>query len=192
MLTASKKTEELAYLGEVSSVPLQQTLRHLQVAFHNFFGKRAKYPRFKSRKKSRKSAELTTSGFRLSKGELTLAKMADPLDIVWSRPDRASRAGSPRPGCGPGLARSRSCTSWSGSLAASTGSSSTVTRSGDGQAERTAPNWPTTISATECFAALPGTVELDHVGAEVVGLHQPGQRAAFTQQHDVPRRDVLP
>ncbi|MFD5492563.1 RNA-guided endonuclease InsQ/TnpB family protein [Streptomyces sp. NPDC001812] len=86
MLTAWKKTEELAYLSEVSSVPLQQTLRHLQGAFTHFFAKRAKYPRFKSRKKSRKSAEYTTSGFRFRDGELTLAKMADPLDIVWSRP----------------------------------------------------------------------------------------------------------
>ncbi|WP_406385262.1 RNA-guided endonuclease InsQ/TnpB family protein [Streptomyces sp. NBC_01618] len=86
MLTAWKKTEELAFLNQVSSVPLQQTLRHLQTAFTNFFGKRAKYPRFKSRKKSRKSAEYTTSGFRFREGELTLAKMTEPLDIVWSRP----------------------------------------------------------------------------------------------------------
>ncbi|WSB35230.1 transposase [Streptomyces scopuliridis] len=86
MLTAWKKTEELAYLSEVSSVPLQQTLRHLQTAFTNFFSKRAKYPRFKSRKKSRKSAEYTTSGFRFRDGRLTLAKMSEPLDIVWSRP----------------------------------------------------------------------------------------------------------
>ena len=86
LLTAWKRTEELAYLNEVSSVPLQQTLRHLQVAFTNFFGKRAKYPRFKSRKKSRKSAEYTTSGFRFREGKLTPAKMAEPLDIVWSRP----------------------------------------------------------------------------------------------------------
>jgi putative transposase len=86
MLTAWKKTEELAYLSEVSSVPLQQCLRHLQTAFTNFFGKRAKYPRFTSRKKSRKSAEYTTSGFRFRDGKLTLAKMSEPLDIVWSRP----------------------------------------------------------------------------------------------------------
>ncbi|WP_406381448.1 RNA-guided endonuclease InsQ/TnpB family protein [Streptomyces sp. NBC_01618] len=86
MLTAWKKTEELAFLNQVSSVPLQQTLRHLQTAFTNFFGKRAKYPRFKSRKKSRKSAEYTTSGFRFRDGALTLAKMTEPLDIVWSRP----------------------------------------------------------------------------------------------------------
>ncbi|WP_405535273.1 transposase [Streptomyces sp. NBC_00075] len=86
MLTAWKKTEELAFLGDVSSVPLQQTLRHLQAAFTQFFAKRARYPRFKSRKRSRKSAEYTVSGFRFSDGELTLAKMSEPLDIVWSRP----------------------------------------------------------------------------------------------------------
>ncbi|MGW4048940.1 RNA-guided endonuclease InsQ/TnpB family protein, partial [Streptomyces sp. NPDC004721] len=84
--TEWKKTEELAYLGEVSAVPLQQALRHLQAAFAGFFGKRAKYPRFKSRKKSRRSAEYTTSGFRIRNGRLTLAKMDRPLDIVWSRP----------------------------------------------------------------------------------------------------------
>jgi putative transposase len=86
MLTAWKKTEELAYLNDVSSVPLQQALRHLQTAFTHFFGKRARYPRFKSWKKSRKSAEYTTSAFRFQDGRLTLAKMAQPLDIVWSRP----------------------------------------------------------------------------------------------------------
>jgi len=86
MLTAWKRTEELAYLNDVSAVPLQQTLRHLQMAFTNFFGKRARYPKFKSRKRSRKSAEYTTSGFRFRDGKLTLAKMAEPLDIVWSRP----------------------------------------------------------------------------------------------------------
>ncbi|MER5908482.1 RNA-guided endonuclease TnpB family protein [Streptomyces mirabilis] len=86
MLTAWKKTEELAYLNEVSSVPLQQTLRHLQTAFTHFFGKRAKYPRFKSRKTSRRSAEYTTSAFRFRDGALTLAKMTEPLAVVWSRP----------------------------------------------------------------------------------------------------------
>ncbi|MGW1947886.1 RNA-guided endonuclease InsQ/TnpB family protein [Streptomyces sp. NPDC001940] len=86
MLTAWKRTEELAFLNEVSSVPLQQTLRHLQTGFTHFFAKRARHPRFKSRKKSRKSAEYTTSGFRFRDGGLTLAKMNEPLDIVWSRP----------------------------------------------------------------------------------------------------------
>ncbi|WP_261951881.1 RNA-guided endonuclease InsQ/TnpB family protein [Streptomyces nigrescens] len=85
MLTEWKKSEELAYLSEVSSVPLQQSLRHLQAAFVSFWGKRTRYPRFKSRKRSRASAEYTRSAFRYRNGELTLAKMTDPLDIVWSR-----------------------------------------------------------------------------------------------------------
>ena len=86
MLTAWKKTNELAFLNDVSSVPLQQTLRHLQVAFTNFYAGRARYPRFKSKKKARRSAEYTTSAFRYRDGQLTLAKMTDPLNIVWSRP----------------------------------------------------------------------------------------------------------
>ncbi|GIH30525.1 transposase [Microbispora amethystogenes] len=85
-LTAWKRTEELTFLSEVSSVPLQQALRHLQAAFAHFFAKRAKYPTFKSRKKSRASAEYTRSAFRWRDGRLTLAKMDAPLDIVWSRP----------------------------------------------------------------------------------------------------------
>ncbi|MGA5823127.1 RNA-guided endonuclease InsQ/TnpB family protein [Kitasatospora sp. NPDC094028] len=86
MLTEWKRTEELAFLSEVSSVPLQQSLRHLQGAFSNFWQKRANYPRFKSKKKPCDSAEYTTSAFRYRNGRLTLAKMAQPLGIVWSRP----------------------------------------------------------------------------------------------------------
>jgi putative transposase len=83
LLTGWKRTEELAFLNEV---PLQQALRHLQAGFTNFFAKRARFPRFKSRKKSRASAEYTRSAFRWRDGMLTLAKMAEPLDIRWSRP----------------------------------------------------------------------------------------------------------
>ena len=86
LLTAWKRSEDLAYLGEVSSVPLQQALRHLQGAFAAFWEKRAAYPRFKSRKRSRASAEYTRSAFRYRDGQLRLAKMTAPLDIRWSRP----------------------------------------------------------------------------------------------------------
>ena len=85
-LTELKKTDDLGFLNEVSCVPLQQTLRHLQAGFTAFFAKRARYPRFKSKHKSRASAEFTVSGFRWRDGRLTLAKMTEPLDIVWSRP----------------------------------------------------------------------------------------------------------
>jgi putative transposase len=84
-LTGWKKEPELAFLNEVSSVPVQQTLRHLQTAYSNFFAKRAKYPSFK-KKRAGGSAEFTRSGFRFAAGKLTLAKMEAPLDIRWSRP----------------------------------------------------------------------------------------------------------
>ncbi|WP_330274461.1 transposase [Lentzea sp. NBC_00516] len=86
MLTDWKRDPDLSFLAEVSSVPLQQTLRHLQAAFTNFFAKRARHPRFKSRRRSRASAEYTRSGFRWRDGTLKLAKMITPLNIVWSRP----------------------------------------------------------------------------------------------------------
>ncbi|MFG1754271.1 RNA-guided endonuclease InsQ/TnpB family protein [Streptosporangium sandarakinum] len=85
-LTEWKRSEGLEFLSEVSSVPLQQALRHLQAGFANFFARRARYPTFRSRKKARASAEYTRSAFRRRDGALTPAKMDAPLDIVWSRP----------------------------------------------------------------------------------------------------------
>jgi putative transposase len=85
-LTAMKATEDLAWLNEVSSVPLQQAIRHQQVAFTNFFAGRARYPRYKSRN-GRQSAEYTRSGFRYRDGQLFLAKMDTPLAFTWSWPD---------------------------------------------------------------------------------------------------------
>ena len=85
MLTQWKKTEDYHWLSEVSSVPLQQSLRHLQDAFSKFWSKQNRYPRFKSRK-SRQSAAFTSSAFRWDGEHLTLAKTSAPLRIVWSRP----------------------------------------------------------------------------------------------------------
>src|SRR6266700_2761284 len=85
-LTALKATEELAWLNEVSSVPLQQAIRHQQVAYTNFFAGRARHPRYKSRT-GRQSAEYTRSGFRYRDGRLYLAKMDTPLEFAWSWPD---------------------------------------------------------------------------------------------------------
>ena len=47
-LTALKREPATAWLNEVSSVPPQQALRHLDRAFRNFFEGRAKYPAFKN------------------------------------------------------------------------------------------------------------------------------------------------
>jgi putative transposase len=85
MLTQLKQQEDYAWLNEVSCVPPQQALRHLDKAFRNFFEGRAKYPTFKKRR-NRQSAEYTTSAFKWDGTSLLLAKMSEPLAINWSRP----------------------------------------------------------------------------------------------------------
>ena len=84
MLTSWKQKAELSFLKEVSSVALQQGLRHLQGAFTNFFAGRAKYPNFK-KKRNGGSAEFTKSAFRYREGQVYLAKCTEPLPIRWSR-----------------------------------------------------------------------------------------------------------
>ncbi|MBD2515945.1 IS200/IS605 family element transposase accessory protein TnpB [Nostoc sp. FACHB-973] len=91
MLTQSKKTDERKWLSDVSSVPLQQSLRYLDVAYKNFFnsrnGKRKGgtigVPRFK-RKTNSQSAEFTASGFSVKSGEVYLAKIGT-IKPIWSR-----------------------------------------------------------------------------------------------------------
>jgi putative transposase len=84
-LTGWKKEPDSLWLGEVSCVPLQQTLRHLQTAFRGFFEKRTAIPRFKS-KHGGQSAEFTRSAFTWDGKHynLRLAKMGH-LRIRWSR-----------------------------------------------------------------------------------------------------------
>ncbi len=84
LLTDWKKQEELDFLNDVSCVPLQQGLRHLQAAFTNFFAGRAQYPNFK-KKRNGGSAEFTKSAFKWRDGKLFLAKSSEHLDIRWSR-----------------------------------------------------------------------------------------------------------
>ncbi|MBP0001217.1 MAG: transposase [Cyanobacteria bacterium SID2] len=84
MLAQWKKEEELQFLAEVSAVPLQQGLLHLDKGYSNCFAGRAKYPRFK-KKRNGGSAEFTKSAFRWQNGSLYLAKCREPLNIRWSR-----------------------------------------------------------------------------------------------------------
>lgn len=83
-LTALKKEPEYIWLNDVSCVPLQQSLRHQQAAFANFFAGRAAYPAFKS-KRHKQVAEFTASAFKHRDGELYIAKSKSPLDVRWSR-----------------------------------------------------------------------------------------------------------
>ena len=84
-LVALKKQEETIWLNEVSSVVLQQSLRHLDKAFRNFFEGRADYPTFK-KKRNQQAATYASNAFTWNGHHLTLAKMDAPLEITWHRP----------------------------------------------------------------------------------------------------------
>ncbi|MFI9574677.1 RNA-guided endonuclease InsQ/TnpB family protein [Microbispora rosea] len=84
-LTELKRDGGHDFLYEVSSVPLQQALRHQYMAFVNFFAGRVRYPRFKSRH-GRQCATYTRSAFSWKDGRLHLAKVNGPIEFVWSWP----------------------------------------------------------------------------------------------------------
>lgn len=89
-LTALKKAEAYIWLADVSSVPLQQSLKDLDVAFRNFFssvtGKRkgpnVRMPRFKKRSNAQ-SARFNPNAFNAGQ-KLTLAKVGS-IKVKWSR-----------------------------------------------------------------------------------------------------------
>ena len=93
-LTAAKASPERAWLGEVSSVVLQQSLADLNAAYRNFFasvtgkrkGPRVAAPRFRSRKDRRQAVRFTANA-RFSVpagGKLRLPKIGD-VPVRWSR-----------------------------------------------------------------------------------------------------------
>lgn len=84
LLPGVKKTAETEWLNEVSSVCLQQALRHLDTAFTKFFKKESAYPTRK-RRKDGAACTYMSNAFTLRDGQLTLAKQSTPLDIRWSR-----------------------------------------------------------------------------------------------------------
>ena len=61
LLTPLKKQEEYGWLDSVSNKTLQRSCADLSTAYKNFFSKRAKFPRFKSRKRSRPSFPICES-----------------------------------------------------------------------------------------------------------------------------------
>ncbi|NED19812.1 transposase [Streptomyces sp. SID9913] len=92
LITKAKQTPERTWLGEVSAVVLQQSLRDLDAAYKNFFdglkGKRPRMgaPRYKSRKDTRQAVRFTANArWSITPGEkLRLPKIGD-LKVKWSR-----------------------------------------------------------------------------------------------------------
>jgi putative transposase len=89
-----KKTPQRAWLGDVSAVVLQQSLRDLETAYGNVFagvkgtrkGPKMKPPRFKSRKDNRQAVRFTANArWSITEGgKLNLPKIG-PVPVRWSR-----------------------------------------------------------------------------------------------------------
>ena len=94
LVTEAKKTPERHWLGEVSAVVLQQSLRDAEMAYRNFFaslkgqrkGPRLGAPRLKSRKDSRQSVRFTANArwSITASGRLNLPKIGE-VRVKWSR-----------------------------------------------------------------------------------------------------------
>ncbi|MFH9587819.1 RNA-guided endonuclease InsQ/TnpB family protein [Streptomyces luteogriseus] len=94
LITEAKRTVERSWLGEVSAVVLQQSLRDVEKAYRNFFaslkgarkGPKLGAPRLKSRKDTRQSIRFTANA-RWSitgQGRLNLPKIG-AVKVKWSR-----------------------------------------------------------------------------------------------------------
>jgi len=79
----TKLKESVQWLREVSSVALQQSLRHLEEAYQRFFNKEGGAPRFK-KKRSEQSATLMSNAFSLQGKGVYLAKIG-VVKPIWSR-----------------------------------------------------------------------------------------------------------
>src|SRR6188474_3357713 len=93
VITQAKKTTERAWLGEVPSVALVQSVNDSRRAWRNFFdshtgkrkGRKLGRPRMKSRKDHRQSFRLTRNGFSVrGSGWLFVAKVG-LVRARWSR-----------------------------------------------------------------------------------------------------------
>ncbi|MFE6591456.1 RNA-guided endonuclease InsQ/TnpB family protein [Streptomyces sp. NPDC057781] len=94
LITEVKRTAERSWLGEVSAVVLQQSLRDAEAAYRNFFaslkgarkGARVGAPRFRSRKDTRQSVRFTANArWNITDaGRLNLPKIG-AVKVKWSR-----------------------------------------------------------------------------------------------------------
>ena len=93
VITCAKTTNERAWLREVPSVALVQSVNDSHRAWRNFFdshsgkrkGRKVGRPRMKSRKDHRQSFRLSRNGFRIRpNGRVFMAKVGE-VRVRWSR-----------------------------------------------------------------------------------------------------------
>ncbi|GAA5529538.1 transposase [Herpetosiphon gulosus] len=85
MLVDLKRQPKTAFLRDCHSQPLQQSLMDLETAFTHFFAKRAKYPRFKSRKITPHSMRFPQGVVVVDERTISVPKIG-PMRAVIHRP----------------------------------------------------------------------------------------------------------
>ncbi|MDJ0601410.1 MAG: transposase, partial [Crocosphaera sp.] len=83
-LTQLKKDHNYQWLAEATAATLQQSLKNLEVAFKNFFEKRAKFPKFKNKHKKQsirypESCSIRDKGLKLAKIGIIKAKFSKDI-----------------------------------------------------------------------------------------------------------------
>ena len=82
MLTVLKAAPDAAWLNETNSQSLQSALKRLDVAYNNFFNKRAEFPKFKSKRS--KQSFIVPQNFTVSNGAIKIPKLGT-LKVVDHR-----------------------------------------------------------------------------------------------------------
>lgn len=79
ILTDLKQREEYSWLKEADSMALQEALKNLDRAYQNFFQRRAKYPRFKSKHQHNQSYRTRNqgNGIRIIGNKIKLPKIGE-------------------------------------------------------------------------------------------------------------------
>jgi putative transposase len=85
MLTVLKKNPDFVWLNAVNAQSLQHSLRRLDVAYHNFFNKKAQFPKFKSRHDKQSFHVPQAFHVDVGKGVIRIPKFA-PIKAVFHRP----------------------------------------------------------------------------------------------------------
>jgi putative transposase len=83
-LTLLKRQPEMAWLREMNAQSLQQAIRDLDKAFEAFFAHRARFPRFKSKKREQPSFRIPQS-LALQGNQLIVPRVG-PVKLVLHRP----------------------------------------------------------------------------------------------------------
>ncbi len=83
-LTLLKKLSEYEWLTDATAATLQQSLKNLETAFKNFFAKRARFPKFKSKHRKQsirypESCSIRNNGLKLPKLGIVKAKLSKDI-----------------------------------------------------------------------------------------------------------------